>query len=398
MGTELTARERYHAITHFKPGVRTLLWECGYWVEVVERWYREGLRRTPFSIPPYQQRGVGVYGDANIHPAMPPKVRYRDADIHNVMGFDAGCVQVPVYWRLYPLFPEVTLEEDDHTRLVRNADGVTMRSRKDAGSLPRPEGWPVKDRASWEAIKAERLRLDQVEQRFPAGWNEVIATYRERDFPFGQVMDGFFAMPRELLGIYQQSVMYHDDPQLLMDIAAHLTELWLAMLEIIVSKIDLDMVSFFEDMAFKNGPFISPAMFDRFCAPFYRRITGFLRAHGVDAIWVDTDGNCWSLIEKFLSAGVNGLWPMEAQAGMDVAQVRKRFPDLLMVGGMNKMEIAKGRAAIDAELEAKLPYLLSSGGYIPTFDHLVHPDVSWNDFCYYRQRVKEYVFKYQQGR
>jgi uroporphyrinogen decarboxylase len=47
------------------------------------------------------------------------------------------------------------------------------------------------------------------------------------------------------------------------------------------------------------------------------------------------------------------------------------------------MEIAKGRAAIDKELYAKIPPLLEQGGYIPHLDHTVHPDVSYADFLYY---------------
>jgi len=314
--------------------------------------------------------------------------------VHTALGFDEGCIQVPVIWRLYPPFAEVSLEEDDSTRLTRNADGVTVRSRKDAGSLPHPEAWPVHDRRTWEQLKEERLRLDQVDKRFLSGWEEVVRGYRQRDVPMGQVMDGFFAMPRELLGVQNQLLMYYDDPSLMRDMADHLCNLWLAMLEKIVVHIDLDLVSFFEDMAFKNGPLISPRMFDAFCAPHYRRITGFLRAHGVDTIMVDTDGNCWDLIPGFLAAGVNGLWPMEAQAGMNVAEVRKAFPNLLIVGGINKMAVAQGKEAIDAELEAKLPPLLPTGGYIPTVDHLVPPDVSWTNFCYYRQRLSEYICRY----
>ena len=66
-----------------------------------------------------------------------------------------------------------------------------------------------------------------------------------------------------------------------------------------------------------------------------------------------------------------------------------------MMGGINKLELAKGKAAIDAELESKLPHVLSSGGYIPTCDHMVPPDVSWKDFCYYRERVSDYVHEYK---
>ena len=57
--------------------------------------------------------------------------------------------------------------------------------------------------------------------------------------------------------------------------------------------------------------------------------------------------------------------------------------------------LARGRQALDSELETKLPYVLSTGGYIPTCDHMVPPDVSWADFCYYRERVRDYVDEYR---
>jgi len=37
--SELIPRERFKAVMTFEPGVRTLRWEFGYWVAVMERWY-----------------------------------------------------------------------------------------------------------------------------------------------------------------------------------------------------------------------------------------------------------------------------------------------------------------------------------------------------------------------
>jgi uroporphyrinogen decarboxylase len=76
---------------------------------------------------------------------------------------------------------------------------------------------------------------------------------------------------------------------------------------------------------------------------------------------------------------------------MDVVEVGKAYPRLQIMGGLDKTMVAAGRAAIDAELEAKLPYMLSRGGYIPHCDHLVPPDVSWESFRYFRQQVRHFV-------
>ena len=184
---------------------------------------------------------------------------------------------------------------------------------------------------------------------FPNGAEAIIQTeteiiqYGNRDFPFGQMMDGFFSLPRELLGVTNQLMMYYDDPELMKDITRHVTELWLAMLEKVVAAIDLDYVSIWEDMCFRNGPLISPRMFEEFCVPHYRRITGFLRDHGVDVIWVDTDGDFRLLIPKFIEAGVTGSWPLEAQAGMDVVEVRKQSSTLPDDGRHKQTGIGQGQ-------------------------------------------------------
>ena len=44
-----------------------------------------------------------------------------------------------------------------------------------------------------------------------------------------------------------------------------------------------------------------------------------------------------------------------------------------------------------------MPSLLPTGGYIPTVDHLVPPDVSWANFSYYRQQLSEYIKQYAPG-
>jgi len=106
-------------------------------------------------------------------------------------------------------------------------------------------------------------------------------------------------------------------------------------------------------------------------------------------IFVDTDGDCRQLIPLFLEGGVTGLYPFEVQAEMDVRAIRGTFPRLQILGGIDKREIAGGPARIDAELGKRLPGLVSKGGYIPMADHQVPPDVSWENYIYYRRRVAE---------
>lgn len=105
---------------------------------------------------------------------------------------------------------------------------------------------------------------------------------------------------------------------------------------------------------------------------------------------VDTDGNCEELIPLLLEAGVTGLYPMEVSAGMDVVKARKNYPQLQMMGGIPKSDIALGKKRIDEFLK-DVAFLLQKGGYIPFGDHLIPPEVPWEDFAYYRKALNRLI-------
>jgi uroporphyrinogen decarboxylase len=49
-----------------------------------------------------------------------------------------------------------------------------------------------------------------------------------------------------------------------------------------------------------------------------------------------------------------------------------------------------GKDEIDRFLEP-IAELLKTGGYIPHGDHLIPPDVSWEDFRYYRDKLNHLI-------
>ena len=89
------------------------------------------------------------------------------------------------------------------------------------------------------------------------------------------------------------------------------------------------------------------------------------------------------MIPLLMDAGVDALWPLERSCDSDPLEYRKRFGrGLRLWGAVDKRELAKGPEAIRAHLAAMVP-LIEEGGFIPTVDHLVPPDVSWDNFRYY---------------
>jgi len=383
----MNARERFLRTMAFEPCDRPIFWELGYWASTLERWHGEGLRKTSRSPMP------AIGSEAVAGGAMPwphPLGTPRDREVEEDLRLDPPLRRVPVQNSLHPFFEEQTLEEDEDTRVIVGMTGAVMKVRKDEGGMPLFLSFPVTGWESWESLRDERLQMD-IDSRLPQEWRNLIAEYATRDYPLciGGGRDGYFGMLREFMGTEGLFYMYHDDPRLVHAIQEHMTNLWIALYDRVLSEVTADAFFFWEDMAYKAGSLISPAAFREFMLPYYRRMTSFLADHGIRNIIVDTDGNCWELLPLFQEAGLTGVYPFEVQAGMDVVEARRRFPRLQILGGLDKRCLAQSRLAIDQELDRKVPFMLKQGGYVPYADHLIPPDVSWEYFVYYRSRIKE---------
>jgi uroporphyrinogen decarboxylase len=77
-------------------------------------------------------------------------------------------------------------------------------------------------------------------------------------------------------------------------------------------------------------------------------------------------------------------------AGNDVLAVRKKYgKDLIIGGGIDKRALIKGKEATREEVMSKVPFLLEQGGYFACVDHRVPPDVTFENYCYYLNLVRE---------
>jgi uroporphyrinogen decarboxylase len=158
----------------------------------------------------------------------------------------------------------------------------------------------------------------------------------------------------------------------------------------VVKDLRVDFVRFWEDMAYKSGPLISPEMFRKFMIPRYKAITDFLHSNGIDIIHVDSDGNIEELIPDWLKVGVNFPWPLEVAAGMDAVALRKKYGKaLIMSGNIDKRSFLKGKETLREEVMSKVPFLCKTGGFFPGLDHATPPDVPFDNFKYFINLLRE---------
>ena len=248
--------------------------------------------------------------------------------------------------------------------------------------------WPVKDRATWNELK-KRLDPDTPE-RWPSDWDAYVQEMNGKSEPLSLEVGSFYGFLREWVGSERILYMFYDDPNLIEEMMEQMLYLETEVIKRTLKDIKVQQATFWEDMCYKAGPLISPAMVRKFMVPRYKKITDLLHSYGVDVIYLDSDGNVEQLIPLWLECGINFHWPFEVAAGNDAVALRKKYgKDLIISGTIDKRALARGKEAIREEVMSKVPFLLEQGGYFPSVDHLVPPDVTFENYCYYINLMRE---------
>jgi uroporphyrinogen-III decarboxylase len=206
-------------------------------------------------------------------------------------------------------------------------------------------------------------------------------------WPLGMIFAGLFATYRYLLGLERFMLSIYDAPEMLHEIG----RAWERHVVGIAQRLAPHRpvwVTFWEDMCYRNGMFISPKSYREFITPYFRRAVQGLYDAGVEFTMVDSDGDVTKLIPLLEEVGIKGMMPFEVQAGMDIREIRRRHPRLVIFGGLDKRLLAQSRDAMDKEIEEKAVPLAKSGGYVPGLDHAVPPDVSLADFRWCLERLR----------
>lgn len=142
-------------------------------------------------------------------------------------------------------------------------------------------------------------------------------------------------------------------------------------------------ISIWDDMAYNEAPMFSPTQFENIFLPGYRRMIKAFKRAGAPHVFLHSDGNILPILEMLVDAGIDGLNPLERRAGMDPFLIRKRFPDLVLIGGMDNTDSLINGPIVKIESEAKELIDLGREGGLIIGTHSVSPEVSLENFSAY---------------
>ncbi|HDZ19870.1 hypothetical protein LCGC14_0562960 [marine sediment metagenome] len=366
---------RYYRTFTYQDTDRVADIEFGYWPQTVRRWLAEGM---DYDVPDDQINGMfGEWMDDHF-------------------GFDqlhSHCIYARTH--MNPAFEHEVIEQKEHSVIIRNANGVLaeqFNASQDESSIPHFMDFPVKTPDDWAEMKA-RHRVDDPARTRPGEEIDAIRTAVAENRMIYMPLMGPYAKLRDMMGFMNLSCAFYEYPDMIRDMIDTWTQLQLNEFDQLPDDIPIDQIMWWEDMAGRNGPFVGPDMFREFLQPCYHAVMTEAKKRGCAIGLVDCDGDPHDIVANWMQEGVNIMFPLEVAAGVDMGDWRKEFGmELRIRGGVDKRALTLGRDAIDAELERLKPFM-DQGGFIPHLDHLVPPDISYDNYCYYRQQKCKLIGK-----
>jgi hypothetical protein len=362
----MNAIERLRATYEFRPVDRMVRREFYIWGEAIERWKGEGM---PADVPQGELFGFDDWARQHV-------------------GMLGWCEPAFV-----PGMAEQVLEETDEYQLIRDNAGRVLkvfRGRRH-GFMPTYLKHAVTGDADWDRDVLPLLS-PQTPQRWE-GMGQRLAELRAADAAGKMiVLDtiGAYMYLRALVGPEEICYLFLDNPALI----HRMMQAWLDLADAVAARVqqavEIDEVFLAEDICYNHGLLISPAMVREFLFPYYSRLLDSVRSRQRRKklfVHVDTDGNVDEAIDLYREIGLGVMSPFEVAAGNDVVAVARKYPDLVILGGIDKRVLAEGPTAIDRHLEHILPFMVRRGGFVPTCDHGVPDNVSYASYMHYRRRA-----------
>lgn len=285
--------------------------------------------------------------------------------------------------------PEV-VEETEETILVRDANGAVLRRSKTHDTTPEHVDFLVKDRRAWEehikpALQPEAARVSV--ETYRAARNA--AAEHNRFFCWSGV--NVFELMHPVCGHEYMLMGMALDPEWIKDMVDTYARLTVSLMETLFSEAGPpDGIWFYEDMGFKERPFMAPEMYREIIQPGHRLTIDYAKSRALPVI-MHSCGYVEPLVPGMIEAGIDCLQVIEVKAGMDLLRLYRDFGDRLsLMGGIDvRVLYGNDRSAVDRELLQKIPAVKGRWGYVLHSDHSIPNQVSYETYRYFVDRGLE---------
>jgi uroporphyrinogen decarboxylase len=289
-------------------------------------------------------------------------------------------------------FKKEIVSETDETVTYLDGNGAVLRQHKLHDSTPEHIDYKLKDGSNWEYYKNLLLDEKNFEHRINfEGYRNAKKEAEENVRYFCLSMMHAFECMHRLCGHENMLIGMLLEPEWVIDMANTYAELLIKLQKILFEKEGMpDGVWYYEDMGFKEKPFMSPAKYCEIIQPAHKMTIDYNKSLNLPVI-MHSCGFVEPLLPHMIEAGINCLQAIEIKAGMDLLRIHLEYGDkIALMGGIDVRALySNDKETIDAEIQRILPFVKKGFGYILHSDHSIPNTVNYDSYKYFLEKALE---------
>ena len=287
-------------------------------------------------------------------------------------------------------FKPETVREDEDTITQKDGNGAILRRHKHHDTTPEHVDFTVRAREDWERVKPSLLAEPERRINFKAYRDAKAAADAAGRFFCWSGINVFECM-HPVCGHEHMLAGMALDPEWVSDMAETYAGLTVKLQEILFEREGLpDGIWYYEDMGFKERPFMSPQMYKELIFPSHRYSIAYAHQNKLPVI-MHSCGFVEPLLPGMIEAGIDCLQVIEVKAGMDLLRIHRMYGDkIALMGGIDARALCTNdKKIINEELLSKIPIVKQGYGFIAHSDHSIPKTVEYETLRYYFDRVLE---------
>ena len=287
-------------------------------------------------------------------------------------------------------FERKIVNETDETVTRLDGNGATLRWHKLHDSTPEHVSFSIQEASDYYERIQHMLKPDERRINFE-GYRTAKEAARKKDRFFFWSGINSFELIHPLCGHENMLVGMALEPEWIAEMAMDYARLTVDLMEILFSKEGQpDGIWFYEDMGFKQKPFMSPAMYRELIMPAHKHTIDYCKSRKLPVL-MHSCGYIAPFVPYLIEVGVQCLQVIEVKAGMDLLKLYADYGDRLsFMGGMDVRALySNDLTVIERELFSKIPIVKQGHGYALHSDHSIPNTVSFESYKYFVNRGRE---------
>lgn len=266
----------------------------------------------------------------------------------------------------------------------RNQWGTLVRMMP--GTLPHPLEGAVKtehDLDSWimpDVDEPARYKLIQEMVRRYKGQRAIVASFPDP-----------FTIANEVRGATDHFLDFVRNPDFIDRLSSLICDYYIKYIHNCVT-IGVDAIWVKGDYATTKWPMLSREHFIKHVIPVLKSLVDEAHQLGVP-VMKHTDGNIMPIIDLIINTGINGLHPIDPNAGMDLGEIKRLYGDqICLMGNVDCASILTWGSTDDVRNDVKRCMLQAAkgGGYICMSSNSIHSSVKPENYVAMIRAAREY--------